>query len=99
MPVHLEGKNIKEDWIENMTHLNIANQKGLTEKFDHTVGRGTVLMPLGGKYKLTQTEGMVAKIPVLKGETTTCSLMSYGFEPSISKWSPSMEECMQLLNP
>lgn len=88
VPIHLKGKNIKEDWIENMTHLNAANQKGLIEKFDHTVGSGTVLMPLGGKYKLTQAEGMVAKIPVLNGETNTCSLMSYGFEPSISKWSP-----------
>ena len=88
IPAHLKGKNIKENWIGNMTHLNIANQKGLIEKFDHTVGRGTVLMPLGGKYRLTQAEGMAAKIPVLKGETNTCSLMSYGFEPNISKWSP-----------
>mgnify|MGYP001182221655 CR=1 FL=1 len=87
-PVHLDGRDIKENWIKNMLHLNNASQKGLVEKFDHSVGRGTVLMPLGGKYKLTPAEGMVAKIPVLHGKTNTCSLMSYGYEPNLSKWSP-----------
>lgn len=88
IPSHVEGKNIKEAFIENIRDLNICSQKGLIEGFDHTVGASTVLMPLGGKYCLTPTEGMVAKIPVLKGETNTCSLMSYGYEPKLSKWSP-----------
>lgn len=87
-PHHIEGKNIKDDWTRNMTNLNTASQKGLIEKFDHSVGKGTVLMPLGGKYKATPTEGMAAKIPVLHGKTETCSLMSYGFEPTITEWSP-----------
>ncbi len=87
-PSHIKGKDIKEDWINNMTDLNTGSQKGLVEKFDHSVGSGTVLMPLGGKEQLTPAEGMAAKIPVLKGETNTCSLMSYGFDPYISKWSP-----------
>lgn len=87
-PNHIEGNSIKDDWVRNMSNLNIASQKGLIEKFDHTVGKGTVLMPLGGKYKATPTEGMAAKIPVLDGETETCSLMTYGFEPNIAKWSP-----------
>src|SRR5699024_4881456 len=68
--------------------LNVASQKGLVEGFDHTVGAGTVLMPLGGKTKLTPAEGMVAKIPVSEGNTTTCSLMTYGYDPELSKWSP-----------
>ena len=86
-PSYLNG-DIKENWINNLTYLNHSSQKGLAEKFDHSVGSGTVLMPLGGKYKLTPTEGMAAKIPVLKGETSTCSLMTYGFDPNLSKWSP-----------
>jgi phosphoribosylformylglycinamidine synthase len=87
-PIHIDGKGIEENWIKNMTNLNIASQKGLIEKFDHTVGSGTVLMPVGGKYKLTPIEGMVGKIPVLKGETNSCSLMTYGYDPNLTKWSP-----------
>ena len=88
IPLHLKDKDIKEAFIENMKDINIASQKGLIEGFDHSVGGSTVLMPLGGKYKLTPAEGMVAKIPVLNGNTNTCSLMTYGFEPKLSKWSP-----------
>ncbi|MBU5312168.1 phosphoribosylformylglycinamidine synthase [Tissierella carlieri] len=88
MPSHVEGKNIVDAFVENIKDLNICSQKGLVEGFDHTVGSSTVLMPLGGKYGLTPAEGMVAKIPVLEGETNTCSLMSYGYEPKLSKWSP-----------
>ncbi len=88
VPSHVEGKNIGEAFIENIKDLNVCSQKGLVEGFDHTVGSSTVLMPLGGKYKLTPAEGMVAKIPVLEGVTNTCSLMSYGYEPKLSKWSP-----------
>ena len=81
-------EDIKEAFIENLKDLNICSQKGLVEGFDHTVGAGTVLMPLGGKYNLTPAEGMVAKIPVLEGNTNTCSLMTYGYDPKLSKWSP-----------
>ena len=87
-PFPIDGENVKSHWLNNMSKLNTASQKGLIEKFDHSVGKGTVLMPLGGKYQLTPTEGMAAKIPVLYGETNTCSLMTYGFDPYISKWSP-----------
>ena len=87
-PSYLDGEDIRENWMKNLSNLNHSNQKGLIEKFDHSVGAGTVLMPLGGKYKLTTTEGMAAKIPVLEGETNTCSLMAYGFDPNLSKWSP-----------
>lgn len=87
-PLHIEGKDIKLDFINNMKDLNTSSQKGLIEGFDHTVGSGSILMPLGGEYKLTPAEGMVAKIPVLDGETSTCSLMTYGYDPKMSKWSP-----------
>ncbi|HZK00289.1 MAG TPA: phosphoribosylformylglycinamidine synthase, partial [Tissierellaceae bacterium] len=84
----LDVDNIKDAFIENMKDLNRGSQKGLAMNFDHTVGGATVLMPYGGKYSLSPSEGMVAKIPVLEGSTTTCSIMTYGYEPSISKWSP-----------
>ena len=71
-----------------MKDLNIGSQKGLVENFDNTVGGGTLLMPYGGKYRLSPSEGMVANIPVLGGNTKTCSIMTYGYEPKISKWSP-----------
>ncbi|MDR7869284.1 MAG: phosphoribosylformylglycinamidine synthase [Tissierellaceae bacterium] len=80
--------NIKDAFIDNMKDINIASQRGLAMNFDHTVGGGTVLMPYGGKYGLSPSEGMVAKIPVLRGNTNTCSIMTYGYEPEISKWSP-----------
>lgn len=88
IPAHIKGKDIKEAFLENLKDINIGSQKGLIEGFDHSVGASTVLMPLGGKYKLTPAEGMAAKIPVLNGKTNTCSLMTYGFEPKLSKWSP-----------
>ncbi|MGB4438650.1 MAG: phosphoribosylformylglycinamidine synthase, partial [Sedimentibacter sp.] len=80
--------NIKNEWIENLTDLNVACQKGLVERFDSTVGAGTVLMPFGGKNQLTPAEGMAAKIPVLHGVTNTCSLMAHGYDPYLSKKSP-----------
>ncbi len=80
--------DIKTAWIENLSDLNVACQKGLSERFDSTVGAGTVFMPFGGKYQLTPIEAMAAKIPVLSGETNTVSLMSYGYNPTISKKSP-----------
>lgn len=82
------NKNFDEELLETMSDLNVCSQQGLGEMFDSTVGAATVLMPFGGKYRLTPTEGMVAKIPVLKGITNTCSLMSFGFDPEICSWSP-----------
>ena len=83
-----EIKNIKEEWINTLEDLNVCSQKGLVERFDSTIGAGTVLMPFGGKYQLTPTEGMAAKLPVLNGETKTGTIMTYGYNPDISKWSP-----------
>ena len=80
--------DIKSAWMENLKDLNVASQKGVVERFDSTIGSGTVLMPFGGKYQLTPAQSMVAKLPVLKGETNTCTIMSYGFDPKLSKWSP-----------
>lgn len=86
-PIHIKG-DLVADFKRNMEDLNIASQKGLIEGFDHTVGSGTVVMPLGGKTVLTSAEAMAAKIPVLQGETRTCSIMSHGYDPKLSKWSP-----------
>lgn len=86
-PMHYSGEDIAEDFLTNMVDRNIASQKGLVELFDSSVGKGNVLSPLGGMERLTPTEGMISLIPVLEGETTTTSLMSYGFEPEINKWS------------
>lgn len=73
---------------EVLSSLNAASQKGLAEMFDSTIGAGTVVMPYGGKYQLTPQDGMAAKIPVIHGDTTTCSIMTYGYTPELSKWSP-----------
>ena len=86
--VTLDLDDIKKAFIDNMKDLNIGSQKGLAMNFDSTVGGGTVLMPYGGRYCLSPSEGMVAKIPVLDGQTKTCSIMTYGYEPKLSKWSP-----------
>ncbi len=80
--------NIKEKWLENLSDLNVACQKGLSERFDSTIGAGTVLMPFGGKNQLTPVEAMAAKVPVLEGDTTTATLMSFGYNPKVAKWSP-----------
>ena len=83
-----EEVNVKERWMKTLTELNVASQKGLVERFDSTIGSGTVMMPFGGKYALTQAEGMAAKIPVLNGESKDATLMSYGFNPELGMWSP-----------
>ena len=70
-----------EGWDALMANLNVCSQKGLVEKFDSTIGATTVLMPFGGKYQLTPTQAMAAKIPVLKGQTDTCSIMGWGYNP------------------
>lgn len=77
-----------ETWTRLMSSLNVCSQKGLVEKFDSTVGAGTVLMPFGGAYQMTPNQAMAAKIPVLNGETNTASVMGWGFDPFISKKSP-----------
>lgn len=80
--------NFHDQWIEGISTLQTASQQGLSERFDSTVGAGTVLMPFGGKYQKTPTQGMVAKLPVLHGETTTTSIMTHGFNPDLAVWSP-----------
>ena len=77
-----------DSWTELMSNLNVCSQKGLIEKFDSTIGAGTVLMPFGGVYQMTPSQAMAAKIPVLKGETKTCSLMGWGYNPDVSEKSP-----------
>ncbi|MBZ2175507.1 phosphoribosylformylglycinamidine synthase [Schnuerera sp. xch1] len=86
-PSHIKEESLREDFIKNISQLNTASQKGLIERFDNTVGSGTVLMQLGGKYQLTPQEGMVAKLPVLDGNTKTCSIMTCGYDPKLAKWS------------
>ena len=78
----------EDSWLSLMSNLNVCSQKGLVERFDSTIGAGTILMPFGGKHQLTPTQAMAAKIPVLHGETTTCSLMGWGFNPYLSDKSP-----------
>lgn len=71
-----------------MGDLNNCSQQGLSERFDSTVGAGTVLMPFGGKYQKTPADGMAAKFPVRKGETDSASFMAHGFDPDLATWSP-----------
>jgi phosphoribosylformylglycinamidine synthase len=71
-----------------LSSLSTCSRKGLAQRFDSTIGARTVLMPFGGKYQITPEEGMASKIPVLKGETNSVTLMSYGFDPYLSDWSP-----------
>ena len=80
--------SIKEQWIQMLSDLNVCSQKGLVERFDNTIGSGTVLMPFGGHYALTPSQTMVSKLPTLGFETDTVSMMSYGYNPNIGKWSP-----------
>ena len=80
--------DVKEKWLETLSDLNECSQKGLVEKFDGSIGAGSVFMPFGGKYQLTETQTMVAKLPVLKGKCDTVTIMSYGFDPYLSSWSP-----------
>ena len=88
-PEKIENKaDLKAQWLENLSQLNVACQKGLVERFDSTIGAGTILMPFGGKNQMTPAEVMAAKIPLLNGETTTGTLMSYGYNPTVAKWSP-----------
>jgi len=83
-----KSNHIKELWIKTLKDLNVCSQKGLVERFDSSIGASTVLMPFGGKYQDTPTEAMAAKLPVLNGETNTATVMSFGYNPDIAKWSP-----------
>lgn len=87
-PLAVGEVNVKEEWINNLKKLNVASQKGLVERFDSTIGGGTVLMPYGGKDSATEQEAMVAKIPVLDGVSKEATIMSYGFNPELGVWSP-----------
>ncbi len=80
--------DIKSKWLEILADLNVCSQKGLCEKFDSTIGAGSVLMPFGGKYQLTPSEGMAAKVPALKGDTNTATVMTFGYYPDLAVWSP-----------
>ena len=84
----LSGNDAKAAWIAQLQDLNVCSQKGLVEMFDSSIGAGSVLMPYGGKYQLTETQTMIAKLPVLSGKTDTVTMMSYGFDPYLSSWSP-----------
>ena len=84
----LEAGDIKDAWLTMLNDLNVCSQKGLVEMFDSSIGAGSVLMPYGGVHQLTETQAMVAKLPVLKGKTDTVTMMSYGFDPYLSSWSP-----------
>ena len=79
---------LKNAWLANLGRLNVCSQKGLSERFDSTIGRGTVLMPFGGKRQLTPSEGMVGRLPVLHGKTTAASVMACGYNPEVACWSP-----------
>ncbi|NWK54598.1 phosphoribosylformylglycinamidine synthase [Verrucomicrobiaceae bacterium N1E253] len=87
-PANQPASSLKENWCNTLANLNTASQKGLGEMFDASIGAGTVNNPFGGKYQLTPTDAMVAKVPLLKGETTTCTHMAWGFNPNIASWSP-----------
>lgn len=83
-----EVSDVKTKWLNTLADLNECSQKGLVEMFDGSIGAGSVFMPYGGKYQLTETQAMVAKVPVLNGKTETVTMMSYGFDPYLSSWSP-----------
>ena len=80
--------DVRGKWLKTLADLNECSQKGLVERFDGSIGAGSVYMPYGGKYQLTETQSMVAKLPVLKGKCDTVTMMSYGFDPYLSSWSP-----------
>ena len=80
--------DVKEQWMKLLSSLNVCSQKGLVEMFDASIGAGSTYMPYGGRYQLTETQAMIAKLPVLKGKCDAVTMMSYGFDPYLSSWSP-----------
>ena len=83
-----EVSDVREKWLSTLKDLNVCSQKGLVEMFDGSIGAASVFMPHGGKYQTTETQAMVAKLPVLDGDCDTVTMMSYGFDPYLSTWSP-----------
>ncbi len=81
-------EDIRVQWLNTLSDLNECSQRGLVEMFDSSIGANSVLMPYGGKYQLTETQSMIAKVPVPGGKTNTVTMMSYGFDPYLSSWSP-----------
>lgn len=84
----LEKGDTKAAWLATLSDLNVCSQKGLVEMFDGSIGAGSVFMPFGGRYQLTETQSMVAKLPVAEGKCDTVTMMAYGFDPYLSSWSP-----------
>ena len=84
----LEAGDVKKAWETSLSDLNVCSQKGLVEMFDGSIGAGSVYMPYGGRYQLTETQSMVAKLPVAEGKCDTVTMMAYGFDPYLSSWSP-----------
>lgn len=84
----LNAGDIKKAWITTLADLNVCSQKGLVEMFDGSIGAGSVFMPYGGRYQLTETQSMVAKLPVVTGKCDAVTMMAYGFDPYLSSWSP-----------
>ncbi len=84
----IESGDYSKALLDTLSDLNVCSQKGLVEMFDSSIGAGSVLMPYGGKYQLTETQSMIAKLPVLEGTTDTVTMMAYGFDPYLSSWSP-----------
>ena len=80
--------SVKERWLQNLSDLNVCSQKGLVEMFDSTIGAGSVVMPYGGKTQMTPTQSMIGQLPTLTAKCTTVTVMSYGFDPYLSSWSP-----------
>ncbi|MBQ7636985.1 MAG: phosphoribosylformylglycinamidine synthase, partial [Lachnospiraceae bacterium] len=83
-----EETDLKKKWLDTLSDLNVCSKKGLAEMFDSSIGASSTLMPFGGKYQMTPTQTMVAKLPVLRGKCDTVTMMSYGFDPYLSSWSP-----------
>ena len=83
-----DAPDVRDKWLKTMADLNVCSQKGLVEMFDSSIGAATVTMPYGGYRQMTETQAMIAKIPVQDGNTDTVTMMSYGFDPYLSKWSP-----------
>ncbi|MCR4611245.1 MAG: phosphoribosylformylglycinamidine synthase [Lachnospiraceae bacterium] len=93
----VDKNDVKSAVFETLSNLNVCSQKGLVEMFDGSIGAGSVFMPFGGKYQLTETQSMVAKLPVLDGKCDAVTMMSYGFDPYISSWSPYHGACYSVL--
>lgn len=86
--MRLQKNDMKAAWLAELADLNVCSQKGLVEMFDGSIGAGSVYMPFGGKYQLTETQSMVAKLPVAHGKCDTVTMMAYGFDPYLASWSP-----------